>query len=232
MDIKNLTGKLLAKTIDHTLLKPEATAEQILRLCSEAKEFGFASVCINPGYVELAFRELRGTEIKVCTVVGFPLGATTSKVKAYEAGEAVCAGAGEVDMVLNVGALKSGNLELVQEDIFAVVNAARNANPHIVIKVILETGVLSAEEKITACRLAQAGQAHFVKTSTGFSTGGATVEDIRLMKNTVGQAMQIKASGGIRDWSMAAELLKAGADRLGTSAGLAIMQGFLKNKNK
>ena len=231
MDIVNLTAKALAKTIDHTLLKPEATPEQIRQLCSEAKEFGFASVCINPAYVELAVQELRGTGVKVCTVIGFPLGATTSSVKAYEAGEAARAGALEVDMVLNVGALKAKNLDLVREDIAGVVNAARKANSEAEVKVILETCLLSNEEKVTACRLAQAAGAHFVKTSTGFSTAGATAGDIRLMRNTVGQAMQIKASGGIRDWQTARTLLEAGADRLGASAGLAIINGFLENKN-
>ncbi len=231
MDIVNLTAKSLAKTIDHTLLKPEATPEQIRQLCSEAKEFGFASVCINPAYVELAVQELRGTGVKVCTVIGFPLGATTSSVKAYEAGEAARAGALEVDMVLNVGALKAKNLDLVREDIAGVVNAARKANSEAEVKVILETCLLSNEEKVAACRLAQAAGAHFVKTSTGFSTAGATAGDIRLMRNTVGQAMQIKASGGIRDWQTARTLLEAGADRLGASAGLVIINGFLENKN-
>ncbi|MDA8211216.1 MAG: deoxyribose-phosphate aldolase [Clostridia bacterium] len=231
MDIVNLTAKALAKTIDHTLLKPEATPEQIRQLCSEAKEFGFASVCINPAYVELAVQELRGTGVKVCTVIGFPLGATTSSVKAYEAGEAARAGALEVDTVLNVGALKAKNLDLVREDIAGVVNAVRKANSEAEVKVILETCLLSNEEKVTACRLAQAAGAHFVKTSTGFSTAGATAGDIRLMRNTVGQAMQIKASGGIRDWQTARTLLEAGADRLGASAGLAIINGFLENKN-
>ncbi|MCL5935678.1 MAG: deoxyribose-phosphate aldolase, partial [Firmicutes bacterium] len=214
-----------------TLLKPEATPEQIRQLCSEAKEFGFASVCINPAYVELAVQELRGTGVKVCTVIGFPLGATTSSVKAYEAGEAARAGALEVDMVLNVGALKAKNLDLVREDIAGVVNAARKANSEAEVKVILETCLLSNEEKVAACRLAQAAGAHFVKTSTGFSTAGATAGDIRLMRNTVGQAMQIKASGGIRDWQTARTLLEAGADRLGASAGLVIINGFLENKN-
>lgn len=230
MDIANLTAEALAKTIDHTLLKPEATPEQVRQLCSEAKQFGFASVCVNPVYVELAVRELRGTDVKVCTVIGFPLGAATSNVKAYEAGEAVRAGALEVDMVLNVGALKAKNPELVQEDIAVVVNAARKANPEALVKVILETCLLSEEEKVTACRLARAAGADFIKTSTGFSTAGATPEDIRLMRNTVGQAMKIKASGGIRDWTTARTLLETGADRLGASAGLAIINGFLENK--
>jgi deoxyribose-phosphate aldolase len=229
MNINNLTMKTLAQTIDHTILKPEATPEQIRRLCSEAKEFGFAAVCINPCYVDLAFRELQGTEVQVCTVIGFPLGATTSTVKAYEAGEVAGAGAGEVDLVLNIGALKSGNLELVQADIAAVVKAASKANAQVVIKVNLETCLLADAEKLQACKLAQSAGAHFVKTSTGFSTGGAAVEDIRLMREAVGQNMRVKASGGIRDWSTAQTLLAAGADRLGTSAGIAIMQGFIQN---
>jgi len=211
----------LARLIDHTLLKPEATAEQIRRLCAEARHYGFAAVCVNPWWVPLCVQELKGTGVKVATVIGFPLGATTTEAKAFEARQAVEAGAEELDMVINVGALKSGHLDRVQEDIAAVVRAAAGR----VVKVILETGLLTDEEKVTACRLAVAAGAHFVKTSTGFGPGGATVADVRLMRQTVGDQVGVKASGGIRDHATAVAMVEAGASRIGASSSVAIVTG-------
>lgn len=231
MDIKELTVEKLAATIDHTLLKPEATEEQIVKLCQEALEHHFASVCVNPWFVPVAVRELAGSKVVACTVCGFPLGATTSSTKAYEAGEAVWKGALEVDMVINIGAYKAGNKDYVREDIKAVVDAVKASNPAAITKVIIETCLLTDDEKLHACHLAQLAGASFVKTSTGFSTGGATVKDVALLKKTVGNNMLIKASGGIKDWNFAKELLMAGADRLGASAGLQILQGFRTDKN-
>ncbi|MCX8128814.1 MAG: deoxyribose-phosphate aldolase [Clostridia bacterium] len=210
----------LASIIDHTLLKPDATEKQIKELCSEARKYGFASVCVNPSYVTLAASELTGTSVKVCTVIGFPLGATTSEAKAAETREAVNNGANEVDMVINIGALKSGKTNYVKADIEAVVKAAK---PEAIVKVIIETCLLSEEEKINACLLAKEAGADFVKTSTGFSTGGATEEDIRLMRRTVGPDTGVKASAGIRDYAMAEKMVNAGATRLGTSASIAIV---------
>lgn len=212
----------LAGIIDHTLLKPDATADEITTLCQEALTYSFASVCINPAWVPLAAESLKDSKVKVCTVVGFPLGATTANVKMVEAGEAIYHGASEVDMVLNVGALKSGNLDLVQEDIQGVVKAARQGNA--LVKVILETGLLSDEEKVQACLLAKKAGADFVKTSTGFGHGGATVADVSLMRRTVGPEMGVKASGGIRDRATAQAMIQAGANRLGASAGVKIIQ--------
>nr|PZN41774.1 MAG: deoxyribose-phosphate aldolase [Bacillota bacterium] len=211
----------LARLIDHTLLKPEATEEQIRRLCAEARHYGFAAVCVNPWWVPLCVQELKGTGVKVATVIGFPLGATTTEAKAFEARQAVEAGAEELDMVINVGALKSGHLDRVQEDIAAVVRAAAGR----VVKVILETGLLTDEEKVTACRLAVAAGAHFVKTSTGFGPGGATVADVRLMRQTVGDQVGVKASGGIRDHATAVAMVEAGASRIGASSSVAIVTG-------
>ncbi|UFJ43167.1 deoxyribose-phosphate aldolase [Brevibacillus humidisoli] len=211
----------LNKYIDHTLLKPDATAEMIDRLCEEAKQYQFASVCVNPTWVRRAAGHLAGTEVKVCTVIGFPLGATTPEAKAAETRDAVSGGAGEVDMVLNVGALKSGDLELVRRDIAAVVEAAAG----VLVKVILETGLLTDEEKVTACKLCVEAGAHFVKTSTGFGPGGATVEDIALMRKTVGPGIGVKASGGVRDRAAALAMIEAGATRIGASAGIAIVTG-------
>ncbi|MGE5554109.1 MAG: deoxyribose-phosphate aldolase [Betaproteobacteria bacterium] len=211
----------LAKLIDHTLLKPDATPEAIARLCGEAAEYGFASVCVNPGNVALAAALLRGSEVKVCTVIGFPLGATTPLAKAFEARDAVANGADELDMVLNVGALKAGDEALVARDIRAVVEAAGGR----LVKVILETGLLTEEEKVRACLLAKEAGAGFVKTSTGFGPGGATVEDVRLMRQAVGPDFGVKASGGIRDRVTAERMVAAGATRLGTSSGVAIIRG-------
>ncbi|MDE2038927.1 MAG: deoxyribose-phosphate aldolase [Elusimicrobia bacterium] len=214
-------GSATARCVDHTLLKPNATQQEIAKLCEEAKSYCFASVCVNPSYVSLAAQLLRGSGVKVCTVVGFPLGSTTPTVKAIEARDAIANGADEIDMVINVGALKSGNDAVVFEDIKAVREAARGR----VLKVILETALLSEEEKVRACVLSKKAGADFVKTSTGFGGGGATVEDVRLMRATVGPLMGVKASGGIRDSQTAERMLAAGATRLGTSASVAIVTG-------
>ncbi|MBI4371195.1 MAG: deoxyribose-phosphate aldolase [Elusimicrobia bacterium] len=211
----------LARRIDHTLLKPDASREQIERLCDEAKKFRFASVCVNPCWAALAARRLKGSGVKVCVVVGFPLGANSSATKAFEARQAAAAGAGELDMVLNIGALKSGDDALVSKDIRAVRAAARGRT----LKVILETSLLSRREKARACALAKKAGADFVKTSTGFGGGGATAADVRLMRAAVGPRLGVKASGGIRDAKAAAEMLAAGATRLGTSSGVAIVGG-------
>jgi len=210
------------RLIDHTLLKPDATEEQIRQLCAEAREYGFASVCINPAWVSLAAQELAGSEVKVCTVIGFPLGATTPTTKAIEARDAIANGAQEIDMVINVGALKSGDDELVLRDVEAVVAAARD---RALVKVILETALLTKEEIVKACLLAKRAGADFVKTSTGFGGGGATVEDIALMRETVGEQMGVKASGGIRDRQTAEAMVAAGATRIGASASVAIATG-------
>lgn len=211
----------LARMIDHTLLKPDATREQIQTLCQEALTYQFASVCVNPHWVPLAAELLKGSSVKVCTVIGFPLGATSTAAKAFEAADAIAHGAREVDMVLNIGALKSGDLDAVQQDIAVVVEAARGKA---LVKVILETGLLTREEKITACRLAKAAGADFVKTSTGFGHGGATVEDVALMRETVGPDMGVKASGGVRDEATARAMIRAGATRIGASAGVSIVR--------
>jgi len=211
----------LASTIDHTLLKPDATPDQIRCLCAEARAHGFASVCINPVYVPLAASELAGCDVAVCTVIGFPLGAGRSAVKAFETATAVREGAGEVDMVLALGALRAGEMDVVRRDVDAVVDAATGR----LVKVILETCLLDDATIVAACRLCVAAGAGFVKTSTGFSTGGATTAHVRLMRQTVGDACGVKASGGIRSRADALAMLEAGATRLGTSAGLAIVEG-------
>ncbi|OGR95217.1 MAG: deoxyribose-phosphate aldolase [Elusimicrobia bacterium GWF2_62_30] len=207
--------------IDHTLLKANATQEEIGKLCEEARKYRFASVCVNPGYVALSSRLLRGSNVMVCTVIGFPLGSTTPTVKAIEARDAIANGADEIDMVLNIGALKSGNDQLVLDDIKAVRDATRGKT----LKVILETSYLTKDEKIRACKMSKQAQADFVKTSTGFGSGGATPEDIALMRETVGPEMGVKASGGIKNAEVAAAMIKAGATRLGTSASIAIVSG-------
>ena len=216
-----LAGEKLAGIIDHTLLKADATVEQVKKLCIEAKDNGFASVCINPCYVPLASQLLFGTGVKVCTVIGFPLGATTTKTKVFETKEAIENGASEVDMVINVGAVKSGDYDLVKNDIESVVIAAKGKA---LVKVIIETCLLTDEEKVKVCTLAKMAGADFVKTSTGFSTGGATVDDIKLMRQIVGADMGVKASGGIKDYDTAAAMVMAGANRLGTSSGIAIVK--------
>ncbi|AQS58760.1 deoxyribose-phosphate aldolase [Desulforamulus ferrireducens] len=220
----NATRTEIAKTIDHTLLKAVATGQDIIKLCQEAKEYGFASVCVNPTFVSLAAEQLKDSGIMVCTVVGFPLGCTTTATKVEETREAVNNGAQEIDMVINLGALKEGNDDLVCQDIAAVVKAAQEANPSTAVKVIIETCYLTHEEKILACQLAKTAGAHFVKTSTGFGTGGATIEDVALMREVVGPAMGVKASGGIKTSADVLALLKAGANRIGASAGVKIMK--------
>jgi len=211
----------LAGLIDHTLLKPEATPEDIRQLCEEAKQYAFASVCINSSNVARARSHLGGSQVMVCAVVGFPLGAMAPGAKAFEARAAVRNGASEIDMVMNIGALKDGDYALVMEDINKVVVASRPAR----VKVILETGMLSDEEKVAGCTLAKLAGAHFVKTSTGFGKGGATVADIALMRRVVGGSMGVKASGGIRTQEDAVQMVRAGASRLGCSAGVAIVTG-------
>ena len=212
----------IAKMIDHTLLKANTTKEQIEKLCEEAKQYKFASVCVNPTWVATAAEQLKDTDIKVCTVIGFPLGANTPEAKAYETENAIENGATEVDMVINIGALKDGNDELVERDIRAVVKAAKG---RALVKVIIETCLLSEEEKVRACELAVKAGADYVKTSTGFSTGGATIEDVALMRKTVGPEIGVKASGGVRNLEDAEAMIAAGATRIGTSSGVAIVQG-------
>jgi len=212
----------LGALIDHTLLKPDATAEQVVQLCLEARQYQFASVCLNPSWVALAARELRGSKVPVCTVVGFPLGATLPEVKAFETQRCIADGAREIDMVINIGALKSRDYRLVAHDISAVVQAAHSCN--VLVKVIIETSLLTDEEKVEACALAQAAGADYVKTSTGFSTGGATASDIALMRRVVGPGIGVKASGGIRSASDAKAMIAAGATRIGASASVKIVQ--------
>jgi deoxyribose-phosphate aldolase len=211
-----------AKLIDHTLLKAEATKEQLVKLCEEAREYGFASVCVNPVWVKTAAEELKGSNVKVCTVIGFPLGASTAAVKAAETADAIQNGAEEVDMVLAIGLLKSGEVESVEADIRAVVEAA---DSKAIVKVIIETSLLTEEEKVRACELSLRAGADFVKTSTGFSTGGATVEDVALMRKVVGDKAGVKASGGIRDLNDLRAMAEAGANRIGASSGVKIMNG-------
>nr|WP_088103389.1 deoxyribose-phosphate aldolase [Halalkalibacter urbisdiaboli] len=220
-------NQAIASYIDHTALKPETTKEQIITLCKEAKEYQFASVCVNPTWVKLAAELLSDQEaVKVCTVIGFPLGASSSEVKAFETKHAIDEGATEVDMVINIGALKDQNFELVEQDIRAVVEAAKGKA---LTKVIIETSLLTDNEKKHACELAVKAGADFVKTSTGFSTGGATVEDIRLMRKVVGPELGVKASGGVRDLKGAKEMIEAGATRIGASAGVSIVKGEQSN---
>ena len=215
----------LNKYIDHTLLKPDASQEQIETLIEEAKKYDFASVCVNPTWVSFAAQALKATDVKVCTVIGFPLGANTPEIKAFETSDAIQNGANEVDMVINIGALKSRNFDLVERDIRAVVEAAKGT----LVKVIIETCLLTDDEKVKACQIAQKAGADFVKTSTGFSTGGATVEDVALLRKTVGPDMGVKASGGARSYEDALAFIKAGATRIGASSGVAIMEGDVAN---
>ena len=217
VDINNL-----AATCDHTVLKPDTTKKTIEKFCQEAMEWGFASVCVNPTHVRYASSILRGSKVKVCTVIGFPLGANTPLVKAAEVRDAIANGAQEVDMVINIGAVKDGNYDLVARDIKAVVDAAAG---QALTKVIIETCLLTEQEKIKVCLLAKDAGADYVKTSTGMSTGGATVEDILLMRKTVGPDMGVKASTGVNNREIALDLIRAGATRLGTSKGIAILTG-------
>ncbi|WP_449463092.1 deoxyribose-phosphate aldolase [Streptococcus suis] len=211
----------LNKYIDHTILKPETTQEQVEKILAEAKEYGFASVCVNPTWVALAAESLKDSDVKVCTVIGFPLGANTPAVKAFETKDAISNGADEIDMVINIGALKTGNYDLVLEDIKAVVAASGDK----LVKVIIEACLLTDDEKVKACQLSQEAGADYVKTSTGFSTGGATVADVALMRKTVGPDMGVKASGGARSYEDAIAFIEAGASRIGASSGVAIMNG-------
>lgn len=218
-----MTNNEIARLIDHTLLKADASREAVIRLAEEAKQYRFASVCVNPAQVKTAYEVLKDTpDVKVCTVIGFPLGATMPEVKAFEVREAIAAGATEVDMVINIGALKDKQDDLVEQDIRAVVEAAKGKA---LTKVIIETCLLTDEEKVRACRLAVKAGADFVKTSTGFSTGGATAEDIALMRKTVGPDIGVKASGGVRSLEDVQAMIKAGATRIGSSSGVSIVKG-------
>lgn len=210
----------MAKYIDHTILKPGASIEDVRKICDEAKKHKFASVCVNPSYIKFVSESLAGSGVTPCVVVGFPLGATTPESKANEASDAVINGAKEVDMVVNVGAIKSNDWALVKRDIEGIVAATKG---RAIVKVIIETCLLTDEEKVKACTVSKIAGAHFVKTSTGFSTGGATVADVKLMRQTVGDALGVKASGGIKDYKTALAMIQAGASRLGTSSGVDII---------
>jgi deoxyribose-phosphate aldolase len=212
----------IARLIDHTLLKPEATREQIETLCREAREHAFATVCVNPAWVRLCAERLRGSETAVCTVAGFPLGASLPEAKAYEAARAVDDGAAEVDMVMNLGALRSGDYRLVERDVAAVVDVCRGRGA--AVKVIIEAALLSDDDKVKACVIARVAGADYVKTSTGFGPGGATAADVALMRRVVGSAMGVKAAGGVRDLEAAQAMIAAGADRIGASVGVKIVQ--------
>lgn len=218
----------IAQYIDHTILKPDTTKEQILTVCNEAKEYLFYSVCINPYYVKLVSEELKDSPVKVTSVIGFPLGASTSEIKALETRRAIADGADEIDMVINIAALKNKDYEFVKKDIEEVV---KEITEGVLLKVIIETCLLTDEEKIIACELSMEAGADFVKTSTGFSTGGATIEDVKLMKKVVGNKLQVKASGGIRNAEIATALIDAGATRLGASASVKIVQGLESDSN-
>lgn len=211
-----------AKFIDHTLLKPESTRQQIDQIIDEAKEYNFKSICVNPTHVKYAAERLNDSDVLVCTVIGFPLGATTTATKIFETEDAIKNGASEIDMVINIGALKDGRFEDVQKDIEGVVGAANGKT----VKVIIETVLLSDEEKVKASELAKAAGADFVKTSTGFAGGGATPEDVKLMKDTVGDELEVKASGGVRSLEDFNKMIDAGATRIGASAGVQIIQGL------
>ncbi|MFU0762513.1 deoxyribose-phosphate aldolase [Staphylococcus pasteuri] len=216
-----------AKFIDHTQLKPESTREQIDKIINEAKEYGFKSICVNPTHVKYSAEQLKGTDVLVCTVIGFPLGASTKEVKAFETKNAIENGASEIDMVINIGALKDGRLDEVKDDIKSVVKASNGKT----VKVIIETVLLTDEEKVTACKIGKEAGADFVKTSTGFAGGGATASDVKLMKDTVGEALEVKASGGVRNLEDFNNMLEAGATRIGASAGVQIIQGLESDSN-
>ena len=224
-NMNHLTAAQIAKYIDHTALKPETTSAQIDQLCAEARQHGFAAVCVNPSHVRHAAQLLKGSGVKVATVAGFPLGATLPQVKAYETEQVLLDGADEIDMVINVGALKSGDDALVRRDIQAVAQAAHRRDA--VCKVIIEAALLTDEEKVRACKLAKAAGADYVKTSTGFGPGGATVQDVALMRETVGSDMGVKAAGGVRTLEQAEAMVAAGATRIGASAGVKIVQEAL-----
>ena len=222
---ERMRKKELAKMIDHTLLGPTAARDGVKQLCSEAVRYGFYSVCVNPCHVRLARELTADSPVKVCAVIGFPHGMTTAEVKGFEAQKAIAAGADELDMVINVAALKEGNYEAVLADIRAVCDAARKAPGKVLVKVILETALLDEQEKIAGAILAKAGGADFVKTSTGFGPGGATVEDVALLRRTVGEEMGVKAAGGIRDYETAVRMIEAGASRIGASRSVEIIAG-------
>jgi deoxyribose-phosphate aldolase len=217
------TDGTMAHLIDHTLLKPDATQDEIAQLCYQARKYGFASVCVNPAYVELCAQLLKGSDVLVCTVVGFPLGATSTETKVFEAQQAIREGATEVDMVINVGAVKSRDYELVERDIASVARACHADDA--ILKVIIEAALLTDEEKVVACQLAKVAGADFVKTSTGFGPGGATAEDVALMRRVVGPTMGVKAAGGIHSYEEAQKMIAAGATRIGASASVKIIQG-------
>jgi deoxyribose-phosphate aldolase len=217
------TDGSLAHMIDHTVLKPDATQDQIAQLCYEARKYGFASVCVNPANVKLCTQLLKDSGVPVCTVVGFPLGATSTEAKVFESQQAIRDGATEVDMVINVGALKSRDYELVERDIASIARVCHAGNA--ILKVIIEAALLTDEEKVVACQLAKVAGADFVKTSTGFGPGGAAVEDVALMRRVVGPTMGVKAAGGIRTYEDAQKMIAAGATRIGASASVKIMQG-------
>jgi deoxyribose-phosphate aldolase len=221
LGIQHIDGDI-ARLIDHTLLKPDATQAQIAQLCHEARQYGFAAVCVNPTHVKLCSELLVGSDVAVCTVVGFPLGATPPEVKAYEAQQAIDDGATEVDMVVNIGALKGGESDLVERDIAIVTRTCHNSGA--ICKVIIEASLLTDEEKVRACELAKKAGADYVKTSTGFGPGGATVSDVALMRRVVGPGMGVKAAGGIGTYSDAKGMVEAGATRIGASAGVSIVQ--------
>jgi deoxyribose-phosphate aldolase len=223
-----MTAEELAGYIDHTLLKPEAVVSQFEQLCNEAVKYKFKSVCVNSSWIPFVAKKLRGTGVRICSVIGFPLGEMDTRSKAFEARNAIGNGAEELDMVINVGALKSGNLKLVEEDIRAIKRACRSTT---VLKVILETGLLTDEEKIIACEISRKAGADFVKTSTGFSGSGATIHDVALMRRIVGPAMGVKASGGIRNFGQAVALINAGANRLGCGASVEVISGAESKEN-
>lgn len=218
----------IAQTIDHTILKPETQSSDVIRVCQEAKEYHFFSVCVNPYYVSLVKKELEGSDVKVTSVIGFPLGNSKSEVKAMETRLAIQDGADEIDMVINLAALKNKEYDYVLNDIETVVNALEE---NVILKVIIETCLLTDDEKVKACELAMEAGAHFVKTSTGFSTGGATIEDIKLMKSVVGDKLKVKASGGVRDYEIAVKMIEAGASRLGASSSVKIVNHEKSDSN-
>ncbi|MGO1369326.1 deoxyribose-phosphate aldolase [Senegalia sp. (in: firmicutes)] len=217
----------IASKIDHTILKADTTREQVKKVCDEAKEYSFASVCVNPNYVGYVSEELKGSSVKVTSVVGFPLGNTLKEVKAYETEQAIKNGADEIDMVINIAALKNENYDLVKEDIKAVVDASKDK----LVKVIIEACLLSNDEKVKACEIAKESGADYVKTSTGFSTGGATIDDVKLMRKTVGAELGVKASGGIRDIETSKAMIEAGASRIGASSSVSIVKGEKGNSD-
>lgn len=219
----NIVTKNLAKYIDHTQLAADSTKDDMTKIINEAIEHHFASVCVNPHWVQYCYHRLKNTDVKVCTVIGFPLGASSTATKEFETKQAISDGATEVDMVINIGELKSGNDDFVKQDISAVVQATKG---RAITKVIIETSLLTDEEIVRACKLAQDANADFVKTSTGFSTGGAVSEDVRLMRKTIGSKMGVKASGGIRNLQTMEEMIAAGATRIGASAGVEIIKGL------